>query len=84
MIFGNENTQTTIYGVSEEYLTIRKLEIKSGRVFTANEVRSMSKVCLLGQTVVENLFGKGADPVGMNIRIKKVSFPGYRSSAGQR
>jgi putative ABC transport system permease protein len=74
VIFGNENTQTTIYGVSEEYLNIRKLEIKSGRVFNANEVRSMSKVCLLGQTVVENLFGEGADPIGMNIRIKNLPF----------
>jgi putative ABC transport system permease protein len=58
VIFGNENTQTTIYGVSEEYFTIRKLEIKSGRIFSANEVRAMSKVCLLGQTVVENCSGK--------------------------
>jgi putative ABC transport system permease protein len=74
VIFGNENTQTTIYGVSEEYLNIRKLEISSGRVFTVNEVRGMSKVCLLGQTVVENLFGEGADPVGLNIRIKNLPF----------
>jgi len=74
VIFGNENTQTTIYGVSEEYLNIRKLEIKSGRVFSANEVRGMSKVCLLGQTVVENLFGEGADAIGMNIRIKNLPF----------
>lgn len=74
VIYGNENTQTTIYGVSEEYLTIRKLEIKSGRIFNANEVRGMSKVCLLGQTVVENLFGSGADPVGMSIRIKNLPF----------
>lgn len=74
VIYGNENTQTTIYGVTEEYLSIRKLEIKSGRVFNANEIRGMSKVCILGQTVVENLFGEGADPVGMNIRIKNLPF----------
>lgn len=74
VIFGNENTQTTIYGVSEEYLEIRKLGIESGRVFNANEVRGMSKVCILGQTVVTNLFGEGADPVGMNIRIKNLPF----------
>lgn len=74
VIFGNENTQTTVYGVSEEYLDIRKLEIISGRVFSPIEVRAMSKVCLLGQTVVENLFGEGADPVGMNIRIKNLPF----------
>jgi putative ABC transport system permease protein len=74
VIYGNENTQTTIYGVSEEYLSIRKLKIKSGRLFSSNEVRGMSKVCLLGQTVVANLFGKDADPIGMNIRIKNLPF----------
>jgi putative ABC transport system permease protein len=74
VIFGNQNTQTTIYGVSEEYLAIRKLEIKSGRLFNANEVRGMSKVCLLGSTVVKNLFGEGVDPVGMDIRIKNLPF----------
>jgi putative ABC transport system permease protein len=74
VIYGNENTQTTIHGVSEEYFTIRKLGITSGRLFNSGEISSMSKVCLLGQTAVDNLFGEGADPVGMNIRIKKVPF----------
>jgi putative ABC transport system permease protein len=73
-IYGNENTMTTIFGVSEEYFTIRKLDIKSGRIFDFTEVKSMSKVCLLGQTVVDNLFGEDADPIGMNIRIKKLPF----------
>lgn len=74
VIYSNQNTQTTIYGVSEEYLSIRKLEILSGRIFTANETKSMAKVCILGQTVVENLFGSGADPVGISIRIKNLPF----------
>jgi putative ABC transport system permease protein len=74
VIYGNQNTQTTIYGVSEEYLSIKKLEIKSGRIFNSNELKTMSKVCLLGQTVVENLFGAGADPVGITIRIKNLPF----------
>jgi putative ABC transport system permease protein len=74
VIYGNQNTQTSIYGVSEEYLDIRKLEIQSGRIFNSNEVRSMSKVCILGQTVVDNLFGEGADPVGISIRIKNLPF----------
>ena len=74
VIYSNENTQTTIYGVSEEYLPIKKLEVKSGRIFNSAEVRNMSKVCLLGQTVVENLFGEGADPVGLTIRIKNLPF----------
>ncbi len=74
IIYGNQNTQTTIYGVSEEYLSIRKLEILSGRIFNSSEIRGMSKVCILGQTVVENLFGAGADPVGLSIRIKNLPF----------
>jgi putative ABC transport system permease protein len=74
VIYSNKNTQTTIYGVSGEYLSIRKLEILSGRIFNANETKSMAKVCILGQTVVENLFGAGADPVGLSIRIKNLPF----------
>jgi putative ABC transport system permease protein len=74
VIYSNQNTQTTVYGVSEEYLGIKKLAIKNGRIFTANEIKNMSKVCLLGQTVVENLFGAGADPVGLSIRIKNLPF----------
>ena len=74
VIYGNQNTQTTVYGVSEEYLGIKKLVLKSGRIFSANEIKSMAKVCILGQTVIENLFGAGADPVGLSIRIKNLPF----------
>ncbi len=74
VIYGNQNTQTTVYGVSEEYLAIRKLTIESGRIFNAGEIRGLSKVCIIGQTVVENLFEKGADPVGLSIRIKNLPF----------
>jgi putative ABC transport system permease protein len=74
IIYGNQNTQSTIYGVSEEYLGIKKLTISSGRIFNAQEIKSMAKVCILGQTVIENLFGKGVDPVGLSIRIKNLPF----------
>jgi putative ABC transport system permease protein len=74
VIFSNQNTQTTIYGVTEEYLSIKKLELLSGRVFNSSELKGMAKVCLLGQTVVENLFGAGADPVGLTIRVKNLPF----------
>jgi len=74
IIYSNQNTQSTIYGVSEEYLGIKKLTVKSGRVFSAQEVKSMAKVCLLGQTVIENLFGAGTDPLGLTIRIKNLPF----------
>jgi putative ABC transport system permease protein len=73
-IYGNQNTLTSIYGISEEYLEIRKLTIETGRIFNETEVRSMAKVCLLGQTVVENLFGEDSDPVGATIRIKNLPF----------
>jgi putative ABC transport system permease protein len=74
VIYSNQNTQTTIYGVSEEYLGIKKLEVLSGRFFNSNEIKDMSKVCILGQTVVTNLFGIKADPVGLSIRIKNLPF----------
>jgi putative ABC transport system permease protein len=74
IIYSHQNTQTTIYGVSEEYLGIKKLEVLSGRFFNANELKDMSKVCILGQTVVTNLFGTKADPVGLSIRIKNLPF----------
>jgi putative ABC transport system permease protein len=74
VIFSNQNTQTTIYGVTEDYLSIKKLELLSGRVFNSSELKGMAKVCLLGQTVVENLFGAGADPVGLTIRVKNLPF----------
>ncbi len=74
VIYGNQNTYTTITGISEEYLEIRKMELAYGRMFTDTELRSMAKVCVLGQTVVENLFGADADPIGLNIRIKSLPF----------
>ncbi len=74
VIYGNQNTQTSIYGVNQEYLDIRKLKVQSGRIFNETEERSMAKVCILGQTVVENLFGEGFDPVGLSIRIKNIPF----------
>lgn len=74
IIYGNQNTQTTVEGVSGEYLSIRKLNIGSGRIFNDTEIRDMSKVCIIGHTVVKNLFGEGADPVGLSIRIKNLPF----------
>jgi putative ABC transport system permease protein len=74
IIYGNQNTQTTVEGVSEEYLSIRKLNIGSGRIFSDLEIRDMSKVCIIGHTVVKNLFGEGTDPVGLSIRIKNLPF----------
>ncbi len=74
VIFGNQNDQTTIYGVNLDYLSIRKLEIQDVRMFTPTEVKELAKVCLLGQTVVQNLFGPNEDPVGAEIRIRDIPF----------
>lgn len=74
VIYGNQNTYSTVSGVTEEYMDIKKLKIQSGRMFNISELKSMSKVCILGQTVVEHLFGTGIDPVGLDIRIKSLPF----------
>lgn len=73
-VFGNKNWPTSIYGTDIEYLSIKKLSVKSGRLFTEKEVKSLAKVCLVGETVVENLFGAGADPIGQTIRFKNIPF----------
>jgi len=74
VIFGNMNDQTTVYGINREYLSIKKLEISDGRMFTDSEIRGLAKVCLLGRTVVQNLFGPNEDPVGAEIRIRDLPF----------
>jgi putative ABC transport system permease protein len=74
VIYGNKNTQTSVYGISEEYLGIKKLSIKSGRIFSQSEIKSMAKVCLLGKTVIDNLYEEGVDPIGTTIRIKNLPF----------
>lgn len=71
-VFGNLNWPTSIYGSNAEYLDIRKFNVESGRIFTEKEIKSLAKVCLVGQTVVEKLFGKGVDPIGQTIRIKNI------------
>jgi putative ABC transport system permease protein len=74
VVFGSLNWPTSIYGENESYLQIRERSVASGRMFTERELSGASKVCLLGQTVVQNLFGPNADPVGQVIRFKKIPF----------
>nr|WP_321357669.1 ABC transporter permease [uncultured Draconibacterium sp.] len=66
---GNNNWPTTIYGVDVSYLDIRKYELEDGRVFTDKEIKSLAKVCIVGQTVVENVFNDNVDPIGQTIRF---------------
>jgi len=72
-INGALNWPTTIQGVSPEYLAIRNWPLKDGIAFTQDNVNKADKVCLIGQTVVENIFGS-EDPVGKIIRFNKIPF----------
>jgi len=73
VVFGNQNWSTIINGTTPEVLEIRDWPLSSGRSFAQQDVDGTTKVCLLGQTVVDNLFG-GIDPTGQIIRIKNVPF----------
>jgi putative ABC transport system permease protein len=73
-IKSNNNWPTTVYGVNTEYPSIRKYEIASGRNFTDKEIKSFAKVCLIGQTIKENLFPDGTNPLGQNIRLGTLPF----------
>lgn len=84
-IKGANNWPTNMQGVSPEYLTIRTLQVQDGVAFTEDDVRASAKVCLLGQTVVTNLFGPNANPIGQIIRFNKIPFTviGVLSPKGQ-
>jgi putative ABC transport system permease protein len=84
-IFGALNWPTSIQGVSPSYLDIRQWELKDGIPFSDEDVRASAKVCLLGQTVVSNLFPNGDNPVGKIIRFNNLPFQviGVLAAKGQ-
>ncbi len=84
VVFGNQNWSTIINGTTPEALEIRDWPVAQGRTFMQQDIDGAAKVCILGQTVVDNLFG-GIDPVGQIIRIKMVPFTvvGVLASKGQ-
>ena len=71
VVYGDQNWFTMVRGVSPEYLAVRSWRVASGSVFSQDDVDFGTKVCVLGQTVVTNLFGPG-DPIGQSIRVKKI------------
>ncbi|HNW09782.1 MAG TPA: ABC transporter permease [Candidatus Rifleibacterium sp.] len=71
VVFGNRNWSTSIMGVNEHYLGIASREIVEGRYFSPTEIRGGHKVCVIGRTIVENLFGN-LNPIGQIIRFKKM------------
>ena len=73
-IYGSNNTPSSIYGVNQDYLTIRQLSVDDGEMFTDEDIKASAKVCVLGQTVVDNLFPDGSDPVGKVVRFNSTPF----------
>ncbi len=69
-IYGANNYNTSVYGESLEYMDIKQWEIQDGTCFTEQDVQTAAKVCLIGKTLVDNLFPDGQDPVGKTIRFK--------------
>jgi putative ABC transport system permease protein len=73
IVYGHQNWSTGVVGTTPGMLIVRDWPLASGRSFTQQDVKSATKVCLVGQTVIENLFGD-MDPIGQVIRIKKIPF----------
>ncbi len=73
VVYGGQNWSTSVNGVTPSYLEIRDWPVAEGRNFTEEEEQGAAPVCLLGQTVVRNLFPAGVDPVGATIRVR--NFP---------
>lgn len=73
-IYGNNNTQSSIYGVNQNYLSIRQLKVADGEMFTDTDIKAAAKVCILGQTVVDYLFPDGSDPIGKVVRFNSIPF----------
>lgn len=73
-INGNNNTPSTMYGISPDYLQIRQQKVKDGEMFTDEDVKTSAKVCVIGKTVADNLFTNGEDPIGKVIRYNKIPF----------
>ena len=73
LIAGN-NYPASVNGVGTEYLDIRQLTVENGEMFTEADIQSSAKVCVIGKTIVDNLFPDGSDPVGKIIRFSKIPF----------
>ncbi len=71
-IYGNSNTNTTVYGESPEYLDIKQWTIEQGDCFTQEDIKKAAKVCVVGTTIVKELYGEGADVIGKTIRFKSI------------
>ena len=68
-VYGAENTPTTVYGVNQDYLEIRRYRVQDGEMFSEQDIRTAAKVCLVGKSVVDELFPDGQNPMGKVIRF---------------
>ena len=73
-IYGANNAPTTVYGISPDYLEIRRYKVEDGDMFTEQDIQTAAKVCVVGKTAVDNLFPDGSNPVGKVIRFQKLPF----------
>ena len=71
-INGNNNTPSSLYGISPDYITIRQLRVEDGEMFTEEDIAAGAKVCVIGKTVADNLFTNGEDPIGRVIRFNTI------------
>lgn len=74
IINGSYNTTCTCYGVSPEYQSIKLWEVEQGIFFNDEDVRKNAKVCVVGQTIIKELFPNGGDPIGKTVRFKSIPF----------
>lgn len=74
LVAGANNYPSSVSGVSMVYLTIRQLTVEQGEMFTENDIRTAAKVCVIGKTIVDNLFPDGSDPIGKVIRCNQIPF----------
>ena len=68
-VYGAENTPTTVYGVNQDYLEIRRYRVQDGEMFSEQDIRTAAKVCLVGKSVTDELFPEGQNPMGKIIRF---------------
>lgn len=74
LVYGANNTPTTVYGVNIDVIDIRRYKVADGDVFTEHDIKTAAKVCLIGRSVVDELFTNGENPVGKVIRFGTIPF----------
>lgn len=74
LIAGANNYPSQVTGVNADYLHIRQLKVKEGIMFSENDIKTSAKVCVIGKTIVDNLFPDGSSPIGKVIRFNQVPF----------